>query len=73
MGRRAKRDPDIEYSAVNIKLRSELSSKIKMLIGQKMAETGVYWSQQDLLSMYIEERVAAEFVINDEKTKATKK
>lgn len=61
MGRKAKRDPNQDYVAVNVKLRAELLPKIKALVGREMANLGTYVSQQDLLERYIEERVNAEF------------
>lgn len=53
MGRKAKRDQGIKYVAVNVKLPEDLLPKIKMLVGNKMAEKGIYVSQQDFLAELI--------------------
>ena len=53
MGRKAKRDQSIKYMAVNVKLPEDLLPKIKILVGNKMAEKGIYVSQQDFLAELI--------------------
>lgn len=60
MGRKAKRDPTIEYQAFNVKLRAEYGPRIKVLVGHEMARTGKYISQQDLLERLLQEKIQEE-------------
>jgi hypothetical protein len=57
MGRKHKHDPTIEYTSINLRLKAETLVNIKKIVGQKMAENGIYMSQRDLLEKFIEEKI----------------